>query len=224
MFPSRRTCLTLASALLAWPSFGQAAGREGGCQRVAGERVAFSPSGDIEVFRNANFDNKEFWLACWRPTGAVRRIATVPVGEDGRPTRSVDGFNFRGGWVVWAEISSDPSGAASMRSANVRTGAPGTVVNSTMNAAAGRTDGPVQSTEPPASRLVAVAYSGRFAWVVVTARTPDGRLVDAVYVADGEGGSVRADAGRPGSIRRFGSRGNRAVWTRAGRQRSISLK
>lgn len=223
MSHSRRACLPLALALLAWPSFGQAAGREAGCQRAVGERVLFSPSGDIVVFRNDNFDYKELWLACWRPTGEVRRIATVAVGEDGRPTRSVDGFNFRGGWVVWAEISTESSGAALMRSANIRTGAPGTVVKSTVSAAAGRTDGPVQDTEPPASRLVAVAYSGRFAWVV-TARSPEGRLVDAVYVADGEGGSVRADAGKPGSIRRFGSSGNRAVWTRAGRQRSVSLR
>jgi hypothetical protein len=177
------------------------------------------------ILRDQNSDARDLYSACWAPSGVIRRLATVKLDARGRPTGVIGGFNFRGGWVCWGQVSNGTSGRATMKSRNVRSGKAGPVVATTADALAGPTDGPVVQLDGPASRLVAIAPNGRFAWAVTGGvKAPDGRPVDAVYVASRQGGSRRVDYGPLGSINAMGAMGYMAIWRRDGRRHAISLR
>lgn len=218
-----RRVLPLATA--AWLLIPSAAPAARSCGRAGGVAVQESPSREVVILRDQNSETRDLYLACWIPSGVTRRLATVKLDSHGRPTSTVGGFNFRGGWVCWAQVSNESSGLATMRSRNVRSGKAGPVVATTADAPAGPRNGPVVQLDGPASRLVALAPNGRFAWVVTGGvKAPDGRPVDAVYVAAGHGDSRRVDYGSLGSIDAMGAVGYMAVWRRDGRRHSVSLR
>lgn len=193
------------------------------CDRTGGERIQASPSGKIVLVRNSNFEAKDRYLACWKPTGRLTRLADVPLGDAGRPAWTVTGFNFRGPWLTWALDASDEASTDSMRSLNVRAGRRGPEVDVPADALAGPANGPIQHTSEILSGLVAITVDGNYAWAVTYVRTPAGKSVDAVYAPDGSGGSRRLGVAVAGSIRRIWSRGKTVFWTSRARTYSVSL-
>lgn len=182
-----------------------------------------SPSQRTVVVRNSNYNNKDVYVACWRPTGRTRVLGEVRLDSRGNATSILGGFNFRGAWIGWGQDSHEADGTDSIRSLNLRSGASGPAVDVPSESVAGQFDGPIYSLEWPFSNLVAMTYSGRYAWVAKGKASPDGRWIDAVYAADGEGGSRRLGTAPLGAVRRIWIQNRTVFWRRGGTTRSAPL-
>lgn len=184
--------------------------------------IRTSPSKRTVVVRNSNRNDKIVYVACWTPTGKTRVLGEERLDSRGRATSFLGGFNFHGAWISWGQDSYEPGGTDLMRSLNLRTGASGPEVDVPSESPAGPVNGPIQSLEWPFSGLVALTYTGRYAWRAY-GRTPDGKAIDAIYSADGQGGSRRLGTAPPGAIRRVWIKNGTVFWRRGGRTRSALL-
>lgn len=208
------SCLLLALAAAPAPA-------ASGCDRFE-DVIQTSPSKRTVVVRNSNYNNKDVYLACWRPTGRTRVLGEERLDSRGRATSFLGGFNFRGAWISWGQDSFASEGTDSMRSLNLRTGASGPAVDVPSESLAGPVNGPIYSLEWPFSNLVAITYSGRYAWVA-KGRAPDGKEIDAVYATVGRGGSLRLDRAPIGAVRRIWIDDGTVFWRRGGTTRSAPL-
>jgi hypothetical protein len=208
---------------LAGPAAGAAfASHPRGCGRLAGETVYVSKTAVVR--RDSNYEDKDVWRACWKPTGRVRRLAVVGLDERGQSTSFLGGFVQHGAWLGWARYPTATSGGATLRTMNLRAGRRGQRVN---GAYAGNgdpglpaIDGPLPNVDPP---YYVVAANGNLAWLV-QGRDGAGRPASAIYVADESGGSRRIALARGGSsIQRLGTRGTTLVWRSGGRRHEYSL-
>ncbi|MFL5843304.1 MAG: hypothetical protein ACJ762_01340 [Solirubrobacteraceae bacterium] len=180
---------------------------------------AFYETATAVVEHDTNYEDRDVWRACWKPTGRVERLAVVRLDRTGLATQTMWGFSQHGGWLAWGRYGTQDPARSALRSVNLRTGKMGQRVRGAFegNGAARlpATGGPLPVLDPP---YYALAANGNFGWLV------QGRHASAVYVPDGAGGSRRISI-RAGSssIRRLGTRGTQLVWTAGGREHVYSL-
>jgi hypothetical protein len=155
----------------------------------------------------------DVWVACWKSTGVRRVIVRFP----NEPRSPLVSFAARRRWVAWQYFVGD-SGLRSedtghMGSLNVKTGRRGPTVTS-RTGIAGPTNGPVAETAGDNDDLiVAIASNGWYAWTTPGQESEGGPRIHALYVSDGEGGSVRLDTG---GITYLAARGEFITWRNGG--------
>lgn len=186
------------------------------CDRNGGDKTL--SAGKVVVLVNRNFEDKDVWSACWRPTGALHRIATVHLDSHGRPSAVIDGFRANGAWLAWGQVAASASKSETLSSRNVRTGKVGHVVRGRQAGPISPTNGPLPNLDPP---FYVLATNGNFGWIA-KGRTEDGQDRDAVYVPDGEG-SRQVDVGPNGSITKLRVEHRRLRWENAGETRFAQL-
>lgn len=170
----------------------------GRCGSAAGTLIYHS--GNVALFKNANFIAKVEYVACWTPTGKRDILVTFPVSatSSSNPEYDFGGIKVSGSWVVWLVLVGPPLGGlsettATVRSIDVPSGRLGPVV-SVMSALNTPTDGPAPANaigEGDTLSDVVITSNGWYAWLSVAAAVPRGSETEALYVPDGKSGDVR---------------------------------
>jgi hypothetical protein len=162
----------------------------------------------------------DVYVGCLLRTGRHRAFLVV------RPNLRVS-FVTHGAWIVWERVQTTDSGqvaSASIRGVNIRTNKRSPRVDTSAQLSGPVNGPPAQTMGDDDNLILVVGSNGYYAWVVSgPPADAGGPGVDAVYVADGHGGSVRVDLGPLDSVTRLAAHNTTVTWSNAGIHRHIRL-
>jgi hypothetical protein len=209
--------IVLLAGLAAGPAALAARPARDRCTRFAGSAVFHT--GKVWVVTSELQRDDEVvgyrYATCWAPTGKRRVLWRSAPRED------VD-FVAKGEWLAWQRRLPGGHWHGVLSSRNVRTGRRGPRYESSSTLAPAR-NGQIASYVGDSSRAwMAVASNGWFVWGVESRpEVEGGEPASALYMPDGDGGSVRLYGGDFTFLR---TRGRTARWRDAqGRTRSAEL-